>query len=59
MEVEDSITINEAYASKYEKKKRAEELSKRKHHVDTLDYALGLRVTYKYVYEHKLLFSQP
>ena len=30
MEVEDRITINKAYASKYEKKKRAEELSKRK-----------------------------
>ena len=28
MEVEDRITINEAFASKYEKKKRAEELSK-------------------------------
>lgn len=31
MEVEDTITINEEYASKYEKKKRAEELSKRKY----------------------------
>lgn len=37
MEVEDTITINEEYASKYEKKKRAEELSKRKHLTCTYD----------------------
>ena len=36
MDVEDSITINEAYASKYEQKKRAEELSKCKRLVGTL-----------------------
>ena len=30
MEVEDGITINKAFAEKYEKKKRAEELSRRK-----------------------------
>ena len=36
MDVEDSITINEAYASKYEQKKRAEELSKRKNLIETL-----------------------
>ena len=36
MDVEDSITINEAYASKYEQKKRAEELSKRKSLIETL-----------------------
>ena len=29
MDVEDSITINAEYASKYDKKKRVEELSKR------------------------------
>ena len=29
---EDGITINKAYAAKYEAKKRAEELSKRKLH---------------------------
>ena len=44
MDIEDSITINKAYASKYEQKKRAEELSKRKYRVRTLGDSNAPRV---------------
>lgn len=37
MEVEDALTINQEYASKYEKKKRAEELSKCKYCTNNLN----------------------
>lgn len=61
MEVEDTITINEEYASKYEKKKRAEELSKRKHIMCTYEpwiyitnnTRLHMRVFCMYIHMHK------